>query len=70
MTIELATTSQAAKAATSHSVGGETFVLSAGKQIQIRDNESGEVVNRFSETVPSGKVWSVTIDVAIAETDA
>lgn len=70
MAIEFATTTRAAQAETSHSVGGETFELSAGKQLQIRDNETGEVVNRLSETVPAGKAWSVTIDVAIAETDA
>jgi len=70
MAINLATTTQAARLETSHSVGGETFTLSAGKQIQIRDNETGSIVNRLALTVPAGKAWSVTIDISIAETDA
>ena len=70
MAITLATTTQAAVAATSHSVGGETFTMSAGKTLQIRDNETGEIVNRFDESVPAGKAWHVTIDISIAETDA
>lgn len=68
MAITLATTTSAAREETSHSVGTETFDLSAGKQIQIRDNETGEILNRFNEAVPSGKKWVVTIDVAIVET--
>ena len=70
MSITLATTIQAAIAETSHSVGGETFTMSAGKRLQIRDNETGEIIDRFDETVPTGKAWTVTIDISIAETDA
>jgi len=70
MAIEFATTTQAARAETSHKAGGEIFTLSAGKQLQVRDNESGSVVNRLNETVPAGKAWTVTIDITIAEIDA
>lgn len=70
MAIILSTTTQTARAETSHSVGGTTFTMSAGKRLQIRDNETGEIVDSFNELVPEGKAWTVTIDIAIAETDA
>jgi hypothetical protein len=47
---------------------GETFVLSAGSKMQIRDNETGEIVNRLNETVPDDKQWSVSISLSIIET--
>jgi len=70
MSIILATTTQAAVAETSHSFGGETFTMSAGKRLQVRDNETGEIVDRFNELVPEGKAWTVRVEIAIAETDA
>ena len=70
MGITLSTTTRAATLATSHSVGGETFSLSSGNKVQIRDNETGEILTRFEGEVPAGKKWVVTVEVAIAETDA
>ena len=49
--------------------GGETFTLSAGKRLQIRHNESGEIVDVLDETVPSGKEWEVSISVQVSQTD-
>jgi len=50
--------------------GDETFGLSAGTRMQVRDNETGDPVNRFNESVPAGKKWSVRILLEITETDA
>jgi len=48
---------------------GEEFQLSAGTRMQLRDNETGEIVNRLDEIVPAGKVWNVSVYVSVIETD-
>ncbi len=68
MAIELSTTTRAAQAATSHSVGTTTFELAADKSLKIETFPDGE--DYLDVEVPAGKVWLVTIDVAIAEKDA
>lgn len=50
-------------------VGDETFPVPAGRRVQVRHNNSGEIVNVLDETVPAGKTWSVTVFVTIEETD-
>ena len=51
-------------------LGNETRVLSAGRRCQMRDNESGEAVNYFDQTVPAKKSWSINHHIVITETDA
>lgn len=51
-------------------LGNDDFTLSAGKRIQIRDNESGSIVNRLDVEVPAGKSWEVHIHMTVKETDA
>ena len=48
----------------------ETAALTAGTRFQIRDNETGSIVNRLDEVVPSGKVWTLTVAIHVIETDA
>jgi len=49
---------------------GDEFSMSAGKSLQIRDNETGEIVNRLTVTVPNGKAWNtVRIYLTVIETD-
>ena len=48
----------------------DDFNLPAGKRIQLRDNGTGEVIDRFDEMVPAGKSWRVQINIEITETDA
>ena len=49
-------------------VGGDVFSLSAGSRIQIRDNETGEAVDRLNEIVPAGKSWQIEMTIVITET--
>ena len=65
MTIEMVETSSYGEAIMN---GSATLDLSAGKTIQIRQNESGSIANELDEKVPAGKKWTVTIGVRIAET--
>jgi len=50
--------------------GDETFVLEEGRQLLIKDSKGGGPVERFKETVPDGKAWSVRLLLEITETDA
>lgn len=49
--------------------GSTEFNLSAGNKLQIRQNETGDIVYELDETVPAGKKWVVIISVRVAETD-
>jgi len=49
-------------------IGGDVFDLSAGNRIQLRDNGTGETVDRLNEVVPAGKSWHVEISIVITET--
>jgi len=54
--------------ATIFQVGSQSLVIVAGKRLTIETSPAGiEVLNA---TVPTGKVWSVNVRVAIQETDA
>lgn len=48
--------------------GGDSFVLTTGKRIQLRHNESGTPVDFLDETVPNGKEWEVSINIHVRET--
>jgi len=50
--------------------GDETFVLEAGRKLIIKDRDGGDGTERFKETVPAGKKWSVRLLLEITETDA
>ena len=47
--------------------GQETFNVSAGKTLAIETSPAGGEV--FSDTVPAGKEWSVTVSLLIIESD-
>ena len=66
MAITFSTTTQAARPETSHSVGGESFDLAAGKSLKIETSPAGEEL--LDIQVPAGEAWFVTIDVSIAKT--
>ena len=51
-------------------VGDDEFAMTAGNRLQVRDNETGEIVDRLDVTVPEGKAWNVTVFVRIEESDA
>ncbi len=48
----------------------DVYILSAGSRTQLRDNETGEVIDRMDETVPDGKVWTVNVSIQIIEANA
>ena len=48
--------------------GDDVFVLSAGQDLKIESSPDGE--EHYSDTVPEGKSWAVTVFLRIEETDA
>jgi len=56
------------KPATVEYLGNDVFVLTSGTRLQIRDNETGEIVERLDEVVPSGKSWEIHLHITITET--
>jgi len=53
--------------ATKSCQGNRLFQMAAGKKLDIKNTaESGKM---FDRTVPAGKVWVVTINLNIEETD-
>ena len=66
MAITLSSVTQAAIPATKHSVGGDTFTITAGKSLKVETSPRGEDI--LDVEVPEGKTWVVTIDVGIVET--
>ena len=67
MSINLTSTDSAMVPAYTVRVGNDDFVISAGKRLKIETSPQG--VEILNTVVPSGKSWSVHVDVTIIETD-
>lgn len=52
--------------------GNKSWVISAGGRLRVQTKEyaGAEVDDVVDETVPVGKMWSVTVQINIIETDA
>jgi len=51
-------------------IGNEIFYLPAGIKLRVRENSTGDWVDRLDAKVPNGKQWKVRVDLNITETDA
>lgn len=45
-----------------------TFTATAGQKLRLRTTAGGE--KYIDDTVPSGKVWSVSVHITVTESDA
>jgi hypothetical protein len=65
--MDLSTVTKPAVQESSNSYGTQVLFMAAGKTLKVETSPNGEDV--LDITVPSGKVWEVSVTISIKETD-